>query len=234
MKAEPFAGAAHFTGASMDTEKKLLVIDDEPAIREGVRRILESDSYKVETFASGQAALERIKQEAFDLVITDLKMPGLSGTDVLKSIKEIHPDLPVIFITGYSSVDNAVEVMKLGAVDYIAKPFTPEEMLRVIKTALEQRVVALEDLYLLKELRDNDGFERFVGKSHEMVKVYRRIMQVAPTDRFIWRQKEIDFRTSTAAIFWGVVTITAPSAPSRVWQTESGSSPVPGGESTIR
>ncbi len=166
----------------MDTEKKLLVIDDEPAIREGVRRILESDSYKVETFASGQAALERIKQEAFDLVITDLKMPGLSGTDVLKSIKEIHPDLPVIFITGYSSVDNAVEVMKLGAVDYIAKPFTPEEMLRVIKTALEQRVVALEDLYLLKELRDNDGFERFVGKSHEMVKVYRRIMQVAPTD----------------------------------------------------
>ena len=166
----------------MDTEKKLLVIDDEPAIREGVRRILESDSYKVETFASGQAALERIKQEAFDLVITDLKMPGLSGTDVLKSIKEIHPDLPVIFITGYSSVDNAVEVMKLGAVDYIAKPFTPEEMLRVIKTALEQRVVALEDLYLLKELRDSEGFERFVGKSHEMVKVYRRIMQVAPTD----------------------------------------------------
>lgn len=166
----------------MDTEKKLLVIDDEPAIREGVRRILESNAYTVETFASGHAALERIREEAFDLVITDLKMPGLSGTDVLKAIKEIHPDLPVIFITGYSSVDNAVEVMKLGAVDYIAKPFTPEEMLKVIKTALEQRVVALEDLYLLKELRDSEGFERFVGKSHEMVKVYRRIMQVAPTD----------------------------------------------------
>lgn len=166
----------------MDSEKKLLVIDDEPAIREGVRRILESDAYKVETFAGGHAALERIKQESFDLVITDLKMPGISGMEVLKAIKEIQPDLPVIFITGYSSVDSAVEVMKLGAVDYIAKPFTPEEMLQTIKTALEQRVVALEDLYLLKELRDGEGFDRFVGKSQEMVKVYRRIMQVAPTD----------------------------------------------------
>lgn len=166
----------------MDRERKLLVIDDEPAIREGVRRILEAESFKVETFGSGVAALERLKQEPFDLVITDLKMPGISGTDVLKAVKDIHPDLPVIFITGYSSVESAVEVMKLGAVDYIAKPFTPEEMLNVIKTALEQRVVDLEDLYLLKELRDGEGFDRFVGKSQEMIKVYRRIMQVAPTE----------------------------------------------------
>jgi len=166
----------------MDAEKKLLVIDDEPVIREGVRRILESASFQVETFASGHAALERIKQEAFDLVITDLKMPGMSGMEVLKAIKEIQPDLPVIFITGYSSVDSAVEVMKLGAVDYIAKPFTPEEMLNTVKLALEQRVVALEDLYLRKELLDTEGFDQFVGKSQEMIKVYRRIMQVAPTD----------------------------------------------------
>lgn len=166
----------------MTAEKKLLVIDDEPVIREGVRRILESESYHVETFSSGQAALERIKQEEFDLVITDLKMPGMSGMEVLKAIKEIQPDLPVIFITGYSSVDSAVEVMKLGAVDYIAKPFTPEEMLSTVKLALEQRVVALEDLYLRKELLDTEGFDQFVGKSQEMIKVYRRIMQVAPTD----------------------------------------------------
>jgi DNA-binding NtrC family response regulator len=166
----------------MDAGKKMLVIDDEPAIREGVRRILESQSFQVETFANGQAAIDRIKEESFDLVITDLKMPGVSGMDVLKSIKEIQPDLPVIFITGYSTVENAVEVMKLGAVDYIAKPFTPEDMLKTIKVALEQRIVDLEDLYLLKELRDGDGFDNFVGKSHEMVKVYRRIMQVAPTD----------------------------------------------------
>lgn len=166
----------------MEPKKRLLVIDDEPAIREGVRRILESESFEVETFGNGHAALENLKSKTFDLVITDLKMPGMSGIDVLRSIKEVQPDMPVIFITGYSSVDSAVEVMKLGAVDYIAKPFTPEEMLQVVKAALEQSVVELEDLYLCKELRDTDGFESFVGKSHEMVKVYRRIMQVAPTD----------------------------------------------------
>lgn len=166
----------------MDAVKKLLIIDDEPAIREGVRRILEAESFQVETFSNGQAALERLRHESFDLVVTDLKMPGISGMDVLKTIKEHHPDLPVIFITGYSSVDNAVEAMKHGAVDYIAKPFSSEEIVKVIRTALEKRVVALEDLYLLKELRDGEGFGQFVGKSPEMVKVYRRIMQVAPTD----------------------------------------------------
>ena len=174
----------HSTDANTVTvkKKKLMVIDDEPVIREGVRRILESDSFQVEIFASGHAALERIKQESFDLVITDLKMPGMSGMEVLKAIKEIQPDLPVIFITGYTSVDSAVEVMKLGAVDYIAKPFTSEEMLSTVKFALQQRVVALEDLYLRKELMDTEGFDQFVGKSQEMIKVYRRIMQVAPTD----------------------------------------------------
>lgn len=166
----------------MNAKKKLLVIDDEPVIREGVRRILESCSFQVETFASGYAALERIKQQAFDLVITDLKMPGLSGMEVLKAIKETQPDLPVIFITGYTSVDSAVEVMKLGAIDYIAKPFTSEEMLNTVQFALQQRVVALEGFYLRKELLDSEGFDQFVGKSPEMIKVYRRIMQVAPTD----------------------------------------------------
>jgi len=166
----------------MNIQKKLMVIDDEPAIREGVRRILESGSYLVETFSCGHAAMERITQETFDLVITDLKMPGMSGMEVLKAIQQIRPNLPVIFITGYTSVDSAVEVMKQGATDYIAKPFTPEELLGTVKRSLEQQVLALEDLYLRKELLDSEGFDQFVGKSLEMVKVYRRIMQVAPTD----------------------------------------------------
>jgi DNA-binding NtrC family response regulator len=166
----------------MNIQKKLMVIDDEPAIREGVRRILESGSYLVETFSCGHEAMERIKQETFDLVITDLKMPGMSGMEVLQSIQQTRPNLPVIFITGYTSVESAVEVMKQGAMDYIAKPFTPEELLDTVKRALEQQVLALEDLYIRKELLDNEGFDQFVGKSLEMVKVYRRIMQVAPTD----------------------------------------------------
>ncbi len=166
----------------MDAPKRILVIDDEPVIRAGIRRILEAESFQVETFSNGQTALKRLQHETFDLVVTDLKMPGISGMDVLKFIKQHHPGLPVVFITGYSSVDTAIEAIKQGAVDYLAKPFKNEDIVKVIRTALEKQVVGLEDLYLLKELRDGEGFEQFIGKSQEMIKVYRRIMQVAPTD----------------------------------------------------
>lgn len=166
----------------MHFEKRLMVIDDEPTIREGIRRIFEAENFVVEALGSGQAALMRLNQESFDLVITDLKMPGMSGLDLLRGIKDTYPDLPVVFITGFSSVGSAVEIMKMGAVDYIAKPFDPEDLVKVVNNALEQRVVDLENLLISKGLRDSDGFDAFIGKSPEMIKVYRRIMQVAPTD----------------------------------------------------
>ena len=186
----------------MNAEKKLLVIDDEPAIREGVRRILESDSFQVETFASGYAALERIKQQTFDLVITDLKMPGISGMEVMEAIKEIQPDLPVIFITGYSSVDSAVEVMKLGAVDYIAKPFTTEGILNTVKCALEQRVGVLDNLCLRKELgKDITGVTAgamqllqsysFPGNVRELENIVERAVVLAEDNLFIHNDLEL-------------------------------------------
>ena len=120
----------------MHFEKRLMVIDDEPAIREGIRRIFEAENFVVEALGSGQAALMRLNQESFDLVITDLKMPGMSGLELLRGIKDSYPDLPVIFITGFSSVGSAVEIMKMGAVDYIAKPFDPEDLVKVVNNAL--------------------------------------------------------------------------------------------------
>ncbi|ABQ27800.1 sigma-54-dependent transcriptional regulator [Geotalea uraniireducens] len=162
--------------------KRILVVDDEAVIREGMRRILDGGGFTVETFANGYLAIEKLQAEAFDLLITDLKMPGMGGMEVLKSIKVLQPEMPVIIITGYSSVDTAVEVMKNGAVDYIAKPFTPEEIIEKVENALEQKAVLFDDMYLRKELRDNHGFDMFIGASREMQKVYRRIMQVAPTD----------------------------------------------------
>jgi DNA-binding NtrC family response regulator len=116
------------------------------------------------------------------MVITDLKMPGMSGLDVLKAIKTLQPDIPVIMITGYSTVDNAVEAMKNGAVDYIAKPFSPEQLREKVAKAFEQKTLLLDEIFLRKEMRDHHGFDLFVGESAEMQKVYRRIMQVAPTD----------------------------------------------------
>ncbi len=162
--------------------KNILIVDDEAVIREGMRRILESEGYFVETSASGRAAIEKIQEKDFDVVVTDLKMPGMDGIEVLKAIKILQPDVPVIIITGYSTVDTAVEAMKSGAFDYIAKPFTPEQITEKVQKAIARKALLIENFQMKKELRKYRGFEDFIGDSPEMQKVYRRIMQVAPTD----------------------------------------------------
>jgi len=163
-------------------ETKVLVVDDEAVIREGVKRILENSGFCVETCATGRLALEMIQEQEFQMVITDLKMPGMGGMEVLKTIKILQPEVPVIIITGYSTVDTAVEAMKNGAIDYVAKPFTPDALMEKVEKALEQKAVFLDEIYLRKELRDHHGFDLFIGESKEMQKVYRRIIQVAATD----------------------------------------------------
>ena len=163
-------------------KSRILVVDDEAVVREGVRRILEGDRYSVESCASGRAALDLMQEKDFDMVITDLKMPGMGGLEVLRTIKILQPEIPVMIITGYSTVDTAVDAMKNGAIDYIAKPFTPEQLMEKVGKAFEQKTMLLDEIYLRKELRDHHGFESFVGESSEIQKVYRRIMQVAPTD----------------------------------------------------
>jgi DNA-binding NtrC family response regulator len=161
---------------------KVLVVDDETVIREGLKRILGGAGYQVEALAQGHRAIERLQSEPFDLVISDVKMPGMSGIEVLKAIRVLQPQVPIIMITGYSTVDTAVEALKNGAVDYIAKPFTPEHLLAKISQALDQRAVLIEDICLQKELRESQGFNGFIGTSPEMQKVYHRIIQVADTD----------------------------------------------------
>ena len=160
----------------------ILVVDDESVIRDGLARILEGDSFAVDTAKSGHAAIELLQQKDFDLIITDLKMPGMSGFEVLNAVKALQPETPVIMITGFATVETAVEAMKNGTVDYIVKPFTPEQILEKVHLALEQKKTTVEDLYVKKELDCHHGFDQFVGDSREMQKIYRRIMQVAATD----------------------------------------------------
>ncbi len=160
---------------------KVLIVDDEAVIRKGLCRVMEGRGYQVETAESGFGAIEKLQKEPFSIVITDLKMPGMDGIEVLKAIKILQPDVPVIIITGYSTVDTAVDAMKNGAFDYISKPFTPDQMIEMVEKALEQRTVQLQSEHpaigpgLI-------GFEIFVGESDAMQKVYSRIRQVAPTD----------------------------------------------------
>jgi DNA-binding NtrC family response regulator len=160
----------------------ILVVDDESVIREGLTRILEGDAFAVETVKNGHAAIELLQQKEFDLVITDLKMPGMSGFEVLNAVKILQPDAPVIMITGFATVETAVEAMKSGTVDYIVKPFSPEQILEKVHRALEQKNTSLDEIYIRKEIDCHHGFDQFVGESREMQKVYRRIIQVSATD----------------------------------------------------
>lgn len=160
--------------------KKILIVDDDTLIRHGLKRILEERGCLVEDFSCGHVAIERLQENNFDLVVTDLKMPGMSGMEVLASIRILQPDIPIIIITGYSTVESAVVAMKLGAVDYLAKPFVPDEFCLRIKKALTQsQTQSLQDQMSEREVAK--GFEDFIGNSAEMQKIYRRITQVAPT-----------------------------------------------------
>jgi len=163
-------------------QEHILVADDDAVIREGLRRVLSMEGYRVETQSNGRLAMDRLQETAFDLLITDLKMPGMSGMEVLQAVKVLQPEMPVILITGFAAVDNAVEVMKQGAADYLAKPFTNEEILGKVRKALDARAVLLDEIYLRHELQELHGFDHLVGESREMQKVYQRILQVAPTD----------------------------------------------------
>lgn len=160
----------------------ILVVDDEAVIRDGLQRILIGKSFRVETCNSGHSAIELLQQKDFDLIITDLKMPGMSGIEVLTAVKTLQPEVPVIMITGYATVGTAVDAMKYGAADYVTKPFTPELILEKVQHALDQRTVMLNEIYIKKEISSHKGFDQFIGESREMQKVYRRIMQVAQTD----------------------------------------------------
>jgi DNA-binding NtrC family response regulator len=118
-------------------KKKALVIDDEQIVLDSVKRILSEEDYEVEGSLSGQKGLEWAIQKNYDVILTDIRMPDIGGMLVLRDIKRAKPSLPVLIITGYATVRSAVQAMKLGAADYIEKPFTPEELLKAVDTAIE-------------------------------------------------------------------------------------------------
>ena len=161
---------------------RILVADDDAVIREGLRRILTAEGYDVETVSNGRAALERLEQQRFKLLVTDLKMPGMSGLEVLQSLRACQPELPVVLITGYAAIDNAVEAMKNGATDYLSKPFSNDEIVSKVKNAMKSRAVLIDDICLWREMNETQGFDRLLGDSREMKRLYQRIMQVAPSD----------------------------------------------------
>lgn len=161
---------------------EILVVDDEQSMRDFLAIMLKKEGHEVVTAMNGSDAIKAIQSEIFDLVITDIKMPGTDGLEVLKTIKEISPETVVIMVTAFATAETAVEAMKLGAYDYIIKPFKVDELKLVINNSLEKRFLRKENILLKREIESRAGFENFIGKSAPMLKVFALIRQVADTN----------------------------------------------------
>jgi DNA-binding NtrC family response regulator len=164
---------------------RILVVDDERNIRESLCAVLEQNGYDVLAVEDGYKALEKVKDEEWDLALVDLKMPGMEGMQVLRGIHGVNPNVAVIIITGYATVENAVAAMKQGAVDYLMKPFTADEIFFPIEMFLEKTKLVSENIYLRKELAERYKFCSIIGKSKVMQEIFRLIEKVAPTDSTI-------------------------------------------------
>jgi DNA-binding NtrC family response regulator len=160
----------------------ILVIDDDPAVCQSLEEILAAEGYDVSTAADGESGLVRAKEHPFDLVLSDLALPGLGGTEILKYLVRHQPECLCIIITGYGSIKNAVDSMRLGAFDYLCKPVDPQELRVVIRRALEHRRLKWENLQLKKRLHQRYGFANIIGQSDAILRVFDLIRKVADSD----------------------------------------------------
>lgn len=155
----------------------ILVVDDELSMREFLKILLEKEGYQVTTASEASSAIDLIENKNFDLVLSDIKMPGMGGLSLLEKIKDIDNSLPVIMITAYASPENAVVAMKSGAFDYITKPFKVDEIVKIIKSAIAASAPSRTE----EISEETDSFEGIIGKSPEMLKIYNLISRIAPT-----------------------------------------------------
>lgn len=166
----------------MPYHANILIVDDEESIRIGCAQTLTEEGYRAQSVDNGQSALAAIEKVSFDAIILDLKMPGIPGMEVLKKIKESDPASIVIIITGYGTIDVAVEAMREGAYDFITKPFTPEALLKVVERAVDSRRRELEYSLADAGVAESASGDRIIGRSRAIRKVTELIKQVAPTD----------------------------------------------------
>ncbi len=162
-------------------EDKLLVVDDDPLIRRSLGEVLRREGYQVVEASTGAEALRMVANAAPSLVITDFNMPELDGMQLLRELHARKPDLPVILVTGYGTVEQAVEAMKAGAYDYVSKPIIDEEMKLVIRRALDERLLRDENSDLRRRLDLRYSYDAIVGRDYKMQRIYDTIESVAPT-----------------------------------------------------
>ncbi len=161
---------------------KIIIIDDEPAMVEVIVTLCRDKGHQVFPFNSAPKAIEQLDEIQPQVVIADIKMETMTGFDVLRHVREHHRQTAVILITAYASVETAVEAMKMGAYDYVTKPFKIDELQMTVQRALDYQAALRENVYLRKELKNRYRFENIIGTSRKMQHVYNLINKVADTD----------------------------------------------------
>lgn len=166
----------------MEYTPKILVVDDEKIVRESLFHWFEDEGYSVDTAEDAVAALKLFDKGKYNLILLDMKMPGMSGLELLSKIKEIDRDSIVILITAFASVPTAIQALKEGAYDYVTKPVDPDELNNLVKNAIEQKALKDENYMLKNKIEQLVIPENLIGESEEMHKIFELINTVAPTD----------------------------------------------------
>ena len=173
----------------MATEK-ILIVDDEQSMTQFLGIVLRKEGYQVASTNSGKDALEKVRGESFDAVITDIRMPGMDGIQLLEGIKKIDPTLPVVIMTAYASQQSAIDAVNLGAFQYLIKNAKNDEIKLVVRNAIEMRRVRSENQYLKRELKKGHEEKVIIGSSDEMVRVFKMVGKVADSEATIMIQGE--------------------------------------------
>jgi two-component system, NtrC family, response regulator PilR len=169
----------------IDSVKHLLFVEDEALLRSAIAAQLSDRGYAVQEAGSGEEALDKLSEFAFDIIITDLRLPGIDGSALVEAAVGRYPDIVAIVVTGYGTVKDAVEAIKRGAWDFVSKPFQIEELLLALDAAMEQRRLKSENAYLRAQLDERHRFEGIVGKSRPMERLFHLLESVAPTNSTI-------------------------------------------------
>src|SRR5579859_6907537 len=171
-------------------DARILVIDDEAGIRESLEVLLSLEGYRVEMAVDGEEGLLKLEQNGYDLVLLDLALPGQTGLELLPEIRERQPELPVIMITAYGTVDNVVEAVRAGAENFVQKPWDNEKLLADIRAAIGRHRAEEELVQLKRALKQRYNFENIVGKSEPMLRMFDLVAQVAPSRSTVLIQGE--------------------------------------------
>ncbi|HEX5463936.1 MAG TPA: sigma-54 dependent transcriptional regulator [Burkholderiales bacterium] len=171
-------------------DERILVIDDDPGICESVRLLLEQHGYRCDVCATGNDGLARAGSDEFDLLITDLRLPDVGGLDIIRSVGEAGIDLPAILMTSFSSMENAIEALRLGAVDYIIKPFNNDDFLFAVQRALNERRMRKENAALKRNLKKAFTDHKIIGRSGSIRRVFELIDKVSASDANVMIQGE--------------------------------------------